>query len=97
MLTVKLSPAALRDLSEIANYIAKDNYPRSLTFTDELYDACASLTTNPLGHAARPDIGEDLRQKVHGKYLILFRVGPKVIRVERIIHGARDLKNMSFK
>ncbi len=66
MLAVKLSPAALRDPSEIANYIAKDNYPRSLTFTDELYDASASLAANPLAHAARPDLGENLRQKIYG-------------------------------
>lgn len=97
MAIVKLSPAALRDLDEIADYIAKDNYPRALTFTDELYDACAGLSTNPMAHPDRSDLGPDLRQKIYGNYLIIFRIGLKAIRVERIVHGARDLKNLSFK
>ena len=94
---VRLSPAALRDLDDIADYIAKDNYPRALTFTDELYDACAKLLTNPMAHEARSDLGPDLRQKIYKSYLIIFRVGPKVIRVERIVHGARNLKTLSYK
>jgi plasmid stabilization system protein ParE len=30
---------------------------------------------------------------VHGNYLILFRVVDKTVRVERVIHGARNLRN----
>lgn len=97
MEVVRLSPAALRDLDEISDYIAKDNYPRALTFTDELYDACAELLTNPMAHQDRSDLGLNLRQKVYKNYLIIFRIGPKAIRVERIVHGARDLKNLSYK
>jgi toxin ParE1/3/4 len=77
--------------------MAQDNYPRALTFTDELYDACAELLTNPMAHPARFDLGSDLRQKIYKNYLIIFRIGSKAIRVERIVHGARDLKNLSFK
>jgi hypothetical protein len=28
---------------------------------------------------------------VHGKYLILFRMVEKTVRVERMVHGARNL------
>jgi toxin ParE1/3/4 len=28
---------------------------------------------------------------VHGNYLILFSVEAKAVRIERVIHGARDL------
>jgi toxin ParE1/3/4 len=97
MEVVRLSPAALRDLDEIADYIAKDNYARAISFTDELYDACAELSTNPMAHPDRSDLGSGLRLKIYKNYLIIFRIGPKAIRVERIVHGARDMKNLSLK
>lgn len=76
MEVVKLSPAALRDLDEIADYIAKDNYARAISFTDELYDACAELSTNPMAHPDRSDLGSGLRLKIYKNYLIIFRIGP---------------------
>jgi plasmid stabilization system protein ParE len=33
---------------------------------------------------------------VHGNYLILFSILDKTVRVERIIHGARNLRNAEF-
>jgi plasmid stabilization system protein ParE len=34
---------------------------------------------------------------VHGKYLIFFRATNKKVRVERIIHGARNLRNAGLE
>jgi len=34
---------------------------------------------------------------VYGNYLILFRIVDKTVRVERVIHGARNLSNAEFK
>jgi plasmid stabilization system protein ParE len=34
---------------------------------------------------------------VHGKYLILFRVVDKKVRVERVVHGARNLGSAGFE
>jgi toxin ParE1/3/4 len=42
---------------------------------------------------ARDDLANGIQMAVHGKYLILFRVVEKTVRVERVIHGARNLGN----
>jgi plasmid stabilization system protein ParE len=34
---------------------------------------------------------------VHGSYLIFFRVTEKTVRVERVIHGARNLSNIGLE
>lgn len=91
MQVVRLSPAAERDLDAILDYIAQDSYPRAKAFADELYAACMALAVLPRAHQQGPDLGPGLRQKIHENYVIFFRIGPDEIRVERILHGARDL------
>jgi toxin ParE1/3/4 len=91
MKPVELAPAAHADLAAIGLYIAKDNPARALSFVDEL-EACAMrIGAQPLAHPARDGISPGLRSAVHGRYLILFRNLPDVVRIVRILHGARDL------
>ena len=45
----------------------------------------------PLLYQLRPDIGDDARIKVIGRYVILFRIDGAVVRVERVVFGGRDL------
>ena len=88
---VIFSPTAEVDLLEIAAYVAKDNPARALSFVDELAAKCLRL-----GHAAgigtaRPELGEGIRMLPHGRYLIFYREHEATVRVERIVHGARDI------
>ena len=94
MQVVRLSPAALRDLEDIEDYIAQDSYANAQTFVDELYFACLKLAEHPRAYVQRTDLGPDLRQKVQRNYIIFFRILADEIRVERILHGARDLKRL---
>ncbi len=49
---------------------------------------------NPLLYRLRPEIGPDAWLTAFGRYVILFRLSGDVARVERVVHGARDLLQM---
>lgn len=88
---LEFSPAADTDLVEIASFIARDNIPRAATFIDELEAACTRLVDFPHSGVARSDLRADLRSKPYGSYVIFYSVLVEVVRIERILHGARDV------
>jgi toxin ParE1/3/4 len=91
---VRLSPRAVTDLDEIGEYIARDNPLRAITFVDELESACRRIAENPQAYPLRSDLAPDLRMAVHTNYLILFRILESEIRIERVLHGARNLPRL---
>ena len=93
---VELSPAAEADLIDIASYIAEDNPARALTFVDELEGKCSALGRTPGLGTARPELGAGIRMLPHGRYLIFYREAGKLLRVERILHSARDVGGEDF-
>lgn len=88
---VVFSPAAEADLMDIALYIAEDNPTRALSFVAELEATSARLGDAPGIGRARPELGEGVRVLPHGNYLIFYRQGDDALRIERILHGARDI------
>ena len=91
MRRLEFSPAARADLLDIARYIARDDPARALTFVDELEAASTKLLPFPDTGRARPELAPDLRSKPYGSYVIFYTPGTDVVRIERILHGARDL------
>ena len=91
------SPAAEADLIEIALRIAQDNPARALTFVAELEGRCDALGGAPGISTSRPELGEGVRMLPHGRYLIFYREVNKALRIERIIHGARDVGGDDFE
>jgi toxin ParE1/3/4 len=91
-----LSPRAAADLEDIAEYIARDNPERAATFVEELEAKCRAVAAAPDIYPARPDLAPGLRMAVHGRYLVLFRElpGQTAMRVERVLHGARNLPRL---
>lgn len=49
------------------------------------------LIDYPYSGVACSDICTGLRSKPHGSYVIFYNVSEPVIRIERILHGARDI------
>ena len=86
-----LSPLAVADLEEIGDYIALDNPPRALSFIRELRAQCRKTLDNPLAFPAREDLAPGLRVRPYGQYLIFYRLVDTTVRIERILHGARDV------
>ncbi|HUD54244.1 MAG TPA: type II toxin-antitoxin system RelE/ParE family toxin [Terracidiphilus sp.] len=79
------------DLEIIADYIAQDNPSRAVTFIRELRDKFREIGEGPLHYQLRPEIGEDARIAVVGQYVILFRITDRVVRIERVVFGGRNL------
>lgn len=88
---LELSRQTARDLEEIGDYIAQDNPLRAAGFVRELRDACAKLTRYPGIGAPRFELHPGLRILPHGRYLIAYTTSDTTVRVERIIHSARDM------
>jgi toxin ParE1/3/4 len=88
---VKFSPAASDDLIEIASFIAEDNQRRALSFIDELEAACHRLGATPGLGTARTELGDGIRMWPHGRYLVFYREHLRELRIERILHGSRDI------
>jgi toxin ParE1/3/4 len=88
------SARAVDDLDDIAEYIARDNPQRALSFVDELQQRCEQLTRFPAAAPLRPDIAEEIRMVPFGRYLILYSIAGDHLLIERIVHGARDLPGL---
>ncbi|MFZ5451079.1 MAG: type II toxin-antitoxin system RelE/ParE family toxin [Thermodesulfobacteriota bacterium] len=88
------SAVAARDLEEIGDYIARDNPQRAVSFIQEIRGHCRKITAHPEAAPLRPVLGEGIRMAPFGRYLIFYTVHANNVRVERIIHGARNLPDL---
>jgi toxin ParE1/3/4 len=95
---VRIGRAAMADLLAIGRYIKQDNPFRSQTFIQELEDKCLELADLPLAFPIIPHSkNKTIRRRVHGNYLILYRVVGEQVQVLRILHGARDHQSWLFE
>ena len=76
---------------EIAVFIAHDNPERALRFVDELEGKCHALGASPSIGTPRPELGKGVKMLPYGRYVIFYREANKGVRIERIMHGARDI------
>jgi toxin ParE1/3/4 len=88
------SPLAEADLEEIGDYIARDNPTRTITFIQEIRELCHNITAVPEGYPLRSELGENIRMAPFRRYLIFYTAGIESVRIERILHGARDISNL---
>lgn len=91
---IEFSPAVEDDLKAVADYIARDNPQRALTFVLEIYDEFKVIGKHPLHYRLRSELGEDARLARVGRYVILFAVSEDTVRIERVVHGARGLRSL---
>lgn len=104
MTVVRLTPLAQAELEAIADYIARDNPRRALTFVQELRERCLSLADLPLAFPLVPRYEDrGIRYRVHGNYQIFYRVvpgevgePPARIDVLHILHSARNYAAILF-
>ena len=88
---LELSAFIESDLETIADHIAVDNPARAVTFIAEIRRAIRLIGRNPLSYQLRPEIGDQARMAVVGRYLILFRIVQSTVRIERVVYGGREL------
>ncbi|WP_408591812.1 type II toxin-antitoxin system RelE/ParE family toxin [Novosphingobium sp.] len=90
MTAVSYSPLAVDDLRDITVYIAADNPHRAFSFVEELRDKAERIANQPLAYPARDELVPGLRSASHGRYLLYYRMVEDGIRIERVLHSARD-------
>jgi len=94
---VELTAAAEADLEAIGDYIAQDNPARALSFVQELSRSCLELADMP---EAWPIVQRyerhGIRRRVHGRYLIFYRVAEDRIVVLHVLNGAMDVEAILF-
>lgn len=91
MAAVTFSPKSRQDLLDIGDYIAKDSPINARRFVGKLMDQCKRIGLAPLGYVSREDLAPGLRMAALDRYVIFFRVLDGVVRVERVLHGSRNL------
>lgn len=88
---LRLSKFVPDDLEEIADYIAQDSPRNSVRFIRILRRRMLEIAKQPQLYRLRPELGQDGRLATEGNYVILSRILSNTVRVERVLHGSRDL------
>ena len=88
---VIFSPLAVNDIEEIGDYIFNKSPRAARKVTSELRARCRSLSENPRRGVNRPEIETGLRSIPLGNFVIFYVIDKETVRIQRILHGARDL------
>jgi toxin ParE1/3/4 len=91
MLAVTFSPRSRQDLLDIGDHIAKDSRANARGFVRRLMEQCRRIGKATFGYAGREDLAAGLRMAALDRYVIFFRVLDGTVRIERVLHGARNL------
>ena len=91
---IRLSPLVPDDLEEIADYIAQDSPRHAARMLRLLRARMKEIAKQPEIYRLRPEIGVDARLATVGNYVILFRIRQNTVRIERVVHGSRNLLMM---
>jgi toxin ParE1/3/4 len=88
---------AVSDLEEIGRYIERDRPAAAERLLTRLLDVVASLAENP-ERGARPRDERlhrlGFRFVIVAPYLLLYKVGPRTVRVYRVVHGHRRYQGL---
>jgi toxin ParE1/3/4 len=88
---LRLSPRVPGDLEEIADFIAADSPRHALRVLRLLRARMKEIAKQPEIYRLRPELGADARLAAVGNYVILLRIRPNAVRIERVVHGGREL------
>ncbi len=92
-----ITSEARRDLESIGDWIANDSPLRALTFVEELEVSCGEILLFPEKYPIAIRYEKmALRRKVHGNYLIFYRVVADQVQIIHVLRGARDYEGLLF-
>ena len=85
------SPRAVARAAEIATYIAADRPDAAAEWVDALFAAVAGLKKHPKRGRRVPEVDRPtIREVLHGRYRIIYRVDPRQIVILTVRHGRRE-------
>lgn len=90
-----ISNQAEADLEEIADHIAKDNPRAAARVVEAILQKCDLIALQPEIYPTLEDIAPGFRRALARPYGVWFQIlDNQVVRIERIVHGARDLPTL---
>jgi toxin ParE1/3/4 len=91
----RLSPQAERDLEEIGDYIAREKPRAAQRMVQAIRHKCREIGEHPHFYPLREGVAPGFRQALVKPYGIWYRVlEDGNARIERIVHGARDISSL---
>jgi toxin ParE1/3/4 len=94
MRNVVRTPAVMRDLVAITDYIAADNLTAALVLYDEIDRLLTMIAQYPEMGEAVDDLSPSLRRFTFGNYVLFYRTGDAEIELIRVLHGVRDIDRL---
>jgi plasmid stabilization system protein ParE len=94
---VVITEQAEADIEGIGEHIAEESPKRAVSFVRELQEACVGLGDMPKRLPLVPRYAHaGIRRRVHGNYLIFYRIGIETVDVIHVLHGAMDYEALLF-
>jgi plasmid stabilization system protein ParE len=94
---VHIAAEAEHDLEAIGDFIARDSPLRALSFIGELRAKCLDLTDLAESFPLVPRYeARGIRRRVHGSYLIFYRIETERLVVLHVLHGSMDYEPILF-
>lgn len=93
--SIKWSPQAVSHFEGICDYIAKDSNYYALLFARKVVAIIKTIPQFPKSGRVVPEYrDENLREKIHENYRIVYRIKAEAIEIVAICHGSRLLENI---
>ena len=94
MARVTVTPRAETDLEEIWLTLALENPSAADKLLRRIASKLERLAEFPEMGSSRPEVAPSAKILVEGNYLILYEPAGNDIEVVRVVHGARDLRDL---
>jgi len=88
---VIVSNEALRDLTEIFDYLAENDFDIASAFLREMARRFDMVAANPSMGAAKSDLMSDLRMFPFRRYNIFYFKTADHVEIYRVLHSSRDI------
>ena len=95
MIKVIRTPAAVRDLAAITDWIARENLGAALRFYDQVDRLLDSIARSPQLGESVDQLAPGMRRFTLGNYLLFYRQVEDAIELVRVLHGARQIDDLS--
>ena len=86
--------AAHADLASICEYIAQDKPEAARSWVEKIEAKCLLIAENPALGELQPQLGENVRASVVGRYIIFHRQTDTGAEILRVIAGDRDISEL---
>lgn len=94
-LPVRWSPKAAHQLEAIVEYIAQDSERYAAIFARRVLQIVKTIPAHPAAGRVVPEYGDqNLREKFHLGYRIVYRLTPHAVEIVAICHGARLIERV---